>query len=39
MFWGVDGHSPAWLQGMTPAEYITEMKLHVQQVISHTRGT
>lgn len=39
MFWGVDGHSPAWLNGMSPSQYISEMKLHVQEVINHTRGT
>ncbi|XP_061166383.1 uncharacterized protein LOC133175304 [Saccostrea echinata] len=39
MFWGVDGHAPAWLAGKSASEYVSEMKLHVQEVISHTRGT
>jgi hypothetical protein len=39
MFWGVNGHVPAWMDGKSAADYVSEMKLHVHEVISHTRGT
>ncbi|XP_056008702.1 anti-sigma-I factor RsgI6-like [Ostrea edulis] len=39
MFWGVNGHVPAWMEGKSATEYVSEMKLHVHEVVSHTRGT
>lgn len=39
MFWAVKRFSPKWLEGKSPADFITEMKRHINDVVSHTNGT
>ncbi|XP_048752453.2 anti-sigma-I factor RsgI6-like [Ostrea edulis] len=39
MFWATDGHSPNWLGGKSQSDFITEMKRHISDVVSHTNGT
>ncbi|XP_076077291.1 anti-sigma-I factor RsgI6-like [Mytilus galloprovincialis] len=38
MFWGVDGHSPAWLDGLSSTEILQQMHMRVNGMIAHTYG-
>lgn len=38
MFWGVDGHSPAWLDGLSSTEILQQMHMRVNGMIAHTDG-
>ncbi|CAC5398805.1 unnamed protein product [Mytilus coruscus] len=38
MFWGVTGHSPRWLDGMSSAEILQQMHIRVNDMISQTYG-
>ncbi|KAK3083789.1 hypothetical protein FSP39_003248 [Pinctada imbricata] len=38
MFWAVDDHVPAWLNGLSQSQIVAEMKRHVTNMISHTKG-
>ncbi|KAJ8312922.1 hypothetical protein KUTeg_010295, partial [Tegillarca granosa] len=39
MFWDVNGHSPAWLDGLSKTDMLSEMHKRVNDTINHTRGT
>jgi len=38
MFWGVDGHIPAWVDHMSSSQILQEMHTHVNDMIARTRG-
>ncbi|OWF48073.1 uncharacterized protein LOC110453569 [Mizuhopecten yessoensis] len=38
MYWGVNGHYPAWLDHLSDQQVLQAMHTHLNDMISHTRG-